>query len=112
MASTACFFHNRRAIRLSSRRRTRQSSRSTRFVVTSSLLCIVGLLLHIPLPVVEGQPHVKRIPYVGISGEMIGCEPFLDALKTLKQVERGRKGRRRLGGHAFSFTSVTISVRA
>src|SRR2546428_1466752 len=68
MASTACFFHNRRAIRLSSRRANRPSSRSTRFVVTSSLLCIVGLLLHIPLPVVEGQPHVKRIPYVEISG--------------------------------------------
>src|SRR5712691_8405719 len=80
MASTACFFHNRRAIRLSARRANRQSSRSTRFVVTSSLLCIVGLLLHIPLPVVEGQPHVKRIPYVGISvrkraGEVSGRVP-------------------------------------
>jgi hypothetical protein len=31
------------------------------------LLCIVGLLLPLPLPVVEGQLHVKRIPYVGIS---------------------------------------------
>src|SRR5215831_18219233 len=35
MASTGCCFHNRRAIRLSSRRANRQSSRSTRFVVIS-----------------------------------------------------------------------------
>src|SRR5712691_4023218 len=80
MASTACFFHNRRAIRLSSRRANRQSSRSTRFVVTSSLLCLVGLLLHIPLPVVEGQPHVKRIPYVGISGS---CDEEFDSTYVL-----------------------------
>ncbi len=38
MASTGCFFHNRRAIRLSSRRANRQSSRSTRFVRTSDSL--------------------------------------------------------------------------
>ena len=45
-------------------------------------------------------------------GELYHCELFFDGLKTLKYVERGRKDRRRLGGHAFSFTSFTISVRA
>src|SRR6266446_2384164 len=67
MASTGCFFHNRRAIRLSSRRANRQSSRSTRFVVITSLFCIVGPPSG-DLPLSEDQPRIKPIPYVGISG--------------------------------------------
>src|SRR5437870_5349647 len=67
MASTGCFFHNRRAIRLSSRRANRQSSRSTRFVVIASLFCIVGPPSG-DLPLSEDQPRINPIPYVGISG--------------------------------------------
>src|SRR5215831_13789522 len=69
MASTGCFFHNRRAIRLSSRRANRQSSRSTRFVVISSLFCMVGPPSGV-LPLSEDQPRIKLIPYVGISGNL------------------------------------------
>src|SRR5215471_16323268 len=66
MASTGCCFHNRRAIRLSSRRANRQSSRSTRFVVISSVFCMVGPPSAV-LPLSEDQPRIKLIPYVGIS---------------------------------------------
>src|SRR5215813_6952510 len=66
MASTGCCFHNRRAIRLSSRRANRQSSRSTRFVVISSVFCMVGPPSGV-LPLSEDQPRIKLIPYVGIS---------------------------------------------
>src|SRR5438105_13462426 len=66
MASIGCFFHNRRAIRLSSRRANRQSSRSTRFVVIASLFCMVGPPAG-DLPLSEDQPRIKPIPYVGIS---------------------------------------------
>src|SRR4029434_7368983 len=94
IASTACFFHNRRAMRLSSRRANRQSSRSTRFVVTSSWLCIVGLLLPLPLPVVEGQLHVKRIPYVGLSGTQIYLFASVLSLMydSVKRVPAHRRG--------------------
>src|SRR5215831_2383824 len=70
MASTGCCFHNRRAIRLSSRRANRQSSRSTRFVVISSLFCMVGPPSGV-LPLSEDQPRIKLIPYVGISDRVV-----------------------------------------
>src|SRR3989442_8416486 len=80
MASTGCCFHNRRAIRLSSRRANRQSSRSTRFVVITSLFCMVGPPSR-DLPLSEDQPRIKPIPYVGISVTLEkGLAAFLDAM--------------------------------